>query len=109
MNDSLSESVRLESSPEHKDLPACVRKRNGSLVDFDEAKIIFALTSAGAATGEFAEEKAKALAQQVLAYISSPPVQRVLSVEQIIHAIERIFQSYCAGVQVLNQVGRVGS
>ena len=89
MNDSLSESVRLESSPEHKDLPACVRKRNGSLVDFDEAKIILALTSAGAATGEFAEEKAGALAEQVLTYISSPPVQRVLSVEQIQDFVER--------------------
>ena len=89
MNDSLFESVRRNSPTEQKDLPACVRKRDGSLVSFDEAKIMTALTGAGRATGEFAEEKAGALAEQVLAYISSPPVQRVLSVEQIQDFVER--------------------
>ena len=58
-------------------------------MEFDEAKIIAALTGAGCATGEFAGEKAGALAEQVLAYISSPPVQRVLSVEQIQDFVER--------------------
>ena len=89
MNDSLSEDVRRESPAEQKDLPACVRKRNGALVDFDEKKIVAALTSAGAATGEFGDDKVGAMAEQVLSYISSPPVQRVLSVEQIQDFVER--------------------
>ncbi len=72
-----------------RELPVCVRKRDGALVEFDEAKIIAAITKAGVATEEFDAAKAESLAAQVLAYISSPPVQRVLGVEQIQDFVER--------------------
>jgi len=71
------------------ELPGCVRKRNGSLVPFDLEKITEALTKAGEATGEFKREMASKLSLQVISYISSPPVQRVLHVEQIQDFVER--------------------
>lgn len=71
------------------ELPDCVRKRDGSLVAFDGTKITSALIRAGSATGEFGEAKALSMASQVLTYISSPPVQRVLGVEQIQDFVER--------------------
>ncbi len=82
MNHSLIEVLR-------QDLPVCVRKRNGALVEFDKEKIVAALTKAGSATDEFSESKAQVLAAQVLSYISSPPVQRVLDVEQLQDFVER--------------------
>jgi ribonucleoside-triphosphate reductase len=82
VNDSLFRGVG-------QNLPACVRKRNGSLVAFDAKKIVLALTKAGAATEEFSELKAQEFATQVLSYISSPPMQRVLEVEQIQDFVER--------------------
>lgn len=72
-----------------RELPICVRKRDGSLVSFDEEKIIAAITKAGAATGEFDATQAQSLAAQVLSYISSPPVHRVIGVEQIQDFVER--------------------
>ncbi len=76
-----------EESP--RELPVCVRKRDGSLVEFDASKILAALTRAGAATGEFDIQQAAALSARVISYISNPLVQRVIGVEQIQDFVER--------------------
>lgn len=49
--------------------PARVRKRDGSEVFFDPTKIVSALRRAGEATGEFGEDRARALASCVVAQL----------------------------------------
>lgn len=46
---------------------AKIKKRNGSLVDFDASKITQAIAKAGERTGEFGEDEAKRLTQDVQA------------------------------------------
>ena len=49
--------------------PARVRKREGKEVDFEAEKIVSALRRAGEATGEFGEDRARALASCVVAQL----------------------------------------
>jgi len=49
--------------------PVAVRKRDGSLVDFDFRKVVSALRRAGEATGEYDLERARALASCVVAQL----------------------------------------
>ena len=89
MNSPLIDTPLDKSPGTARELPLCVRKRDGSLVGFDADKILTAISKAGSATGEFDTAKAEALSAQVLSYITSPPVQRVLSVEQLQDFVER--------------------
>ena len=43
-----------------------IKKRDGTIVDFDSSKIITAIVKAGKATGEFGENEAKKLTLRVL-------------------------------------------
>jgi ribonucleoside-triphosphate reductase len=43
-----------------------IKKRNGSVVEFDSSKITNAISTAGKATGEFNEREAKKLTLRVL-------------------------------------------
>ncbi len=46
-----------------------IKKRNGSSVDFDASKITQAIRNAGTETGEFGEEEAKVLTQDVMTMV----------------------------------------
>ncbi len=63
-------------------MDARITKRDGSIVAFDEAKILAAIERAGIETGEFGEIEARELAEKVLTKISKKK-QRVLTVEQV--------------------------
>ena len=62
-----------------------VIKRNGTAATFQAAKIVDALASAGRATGEFGQDRAQALAAQVVATLA----RRVPTVEQVQDQVER--------------------
>ncbi|MFO1339402.1 MAG: ribonucleoside triphosphate reductase [Burkholderiaceae bacterium] len=66
--------------------PVAVIKREGRTVAFDEAKIAGAIARAGAATGEFGDDRAALLAAAVTARLS----QRVTGIEQIQDEVERV-------------------
>ena len=70
MNSSPQEVGRRHEPADHRELPKCVRKRDGSLVAFDQEKVFSALARAGAATGEFSESKAQELSSQFLDYVA---------------------------------------
>ena len=89
MNSSPQEVGRRHEPADHRELPKCVRKRDGSLVAFDQEKVFSALARAGAATGEFSESKAQELSSQFLDYVARPPVKRVISVDEIQDLVER--------------------
>lgn len=63
-------------------MKAQITKRDGSVVAFDEAKIIAAIERAGIETGEFGEVEARALAAKVLANIDKSDTG-LLTVEQV--------------------------
>ncbi len=65
--------------------PVAVIKRNGTAATFQAAKIVDALASAGRATGEFGQDRAQALAAQVVATLA----RRVPTVEQVQDQVER--------------------
>ena len=63
-------------------MKAQIIKRDGSVVAFDEAKIIAAIERAGIETGEFSEVEARALAGKVLAKIEKLSTDK-LTVEMV--------------------------
>ncbi|MCS7009114.1 MAG: ribonucleoside triphosphate reductase, partial [Chthoniobacterales bacterium] len=67
--------------------PHYVRKRDGSEVPFDQRKIISAIKRAGEATGEFGEERARALASLVAAQLRLRN-QRCVHIEAIQDLVE---------------------
>ena len=67
------------------DAPVAVIQRNGTAATFQAAKIVDALASAGRATGEFGQDRAQALAAQVVATLA----RRVPTVEQVQDQVER--------------------
>ena len=67
------------------DVPVAVIKRNGTTSSFQADKIVQAIASAGQATGEFALDRAQALAAQVVSTLA----KRVPTVEQVQDQVER--------------------
>ncbi len=61
---------------------AQITKRDGSVVTFDEAKIIAAIERAGLETGEFSEVEARALAEKVLAKLDKRKSDKI-TVEEV--------------------------
>lgn len=61
---------------------AQITKRDGSVVSFDETKIIAAIERAGLATGEFGEGEARELAAKVMARLAKRKAM-TLTVEQV--------------------------
>lgn len=64
-----------------------IKKRNGSVVEFNLDKIVRAISKAGTETGEFGEEESKALSKKVLGMISQENLDK-LSVEDIQDMVE---------------------
>ena len=63
-------------------LPSRLRKRDGSVVQFDSGKILSAIQRAGSATGEFGQDEAQLLTAQVIKVLShltrgTPEIERV--------------------------------
>jgi ribonucleoside-triphosphate reductase len=78
-------------------LPAAVIKRDGALAQFDAGKIAAALARAGAASGEFGEAQAAALAAQAVKVIAhrfaaaTPTIENVQDVaEQVLIAADHL-------------------
>ncbi|MCK5096044.1 MAG: ribonucleoside triphosphate reductase [Candidatus Pacebacteria bacterium] len=67
-----------------------IQKRNGNIVDFDPEKIVFALTKAGAATKEFDESIAEALAKLVLEQTKKAIGAGIPSVEYVQDVVENV-------------------
>jgi len=67
-----------------------IKKRNGSVVEFDSSKITAAITKAGKATGEFKEREAKKLALRVLTLAHDLRLGPVPEVEEIQDIVERV-------------------
>ncbi|MDH3319360.1 MAG: ribonucleoside triphosphate reductase [Betaproteobacteria bacterium] len=71
-------------------LPAAVIKRDGTLAPFDAAKIATALGHAGAATGEFGEAQAGALAAQAVKVIAHRFAAATPTIENIQDVAEQV-------------------
>ena len=67
-----------------------IKKRNGSVVDFDSSKITAAIAKAGHATGEFEEREAKKLTLRVLTLAHEMHLGPVPEVEEIQDIVERV-------------------
>ena len=65
-------------------------KRDGKIVNFDQAKITDAIAKAGAATGEFKHDRAMQLSDKVIKFAAEIIKERTPSVEQIQDLVERI-------------------
>ena len=70
-------------------LPSQVVKRDGSLKLFDAARILSAISLAGAATEEFAEQEARCITTNVLRVITHRFERRAPSVEDIQDSVEQ--------------------
>ena len=70
-------------------LPSQVVKRDGSLKPFDAAKILAALSRAGAATGEFSIDEARRITANVLRVLALRFTQRAPSIEIIQDCVEQ--------------------
>ena len=67
-----------------------IRKRNGSIVDFDQQKIVRAIQKAGEATGEFQEDTAELLANRVLNLSAQIINTEIPEVERIQDIVEEV-------------------
>jgi ribonucleoside-triphosphate reductase len=67
-----------------------IKKRNGSVVDFDSSKITAAIAKAGHATGEFEEREARKLTLRVLTLAHEMHLGPVPEVEEIQDIVERV-------------------
>lgn len=67
-----------------------IRKRNGSIVDFDQQKIVRAILKAGEATGEFQEDTAELLANRVLNLAAQIINTEIPEVERIQDIVEEV-------------------
>jgi ribonucleoside-triphosphate reductase len=67
-----------------------IKKRNGSVADFDSSKITVAVAKAGHATGEFGEREARKLTLRVLTLAHEMLLGPVPEVEEIQDIVERV-------------------
>ncbi|UCD78987.1 MAG: ribonucleoside triphosphate reductase [Desulfobacterales bacterium] len=67
-----------------------IKKRNGSVVEFDSSKITAAIAKAGQATGEFEEREARKLTLRVLTLAHELNPGPVPEVEEIQDIVERV-------------------
>jgi len=67
-----------------------IKKRNGSVVEFDSSKITAAIAKAGQATGEFGEREARKLTLRVLTLAHELRSGPVPEVEEIQDIVERV-------------------
>ena len=70
-----------------------VNKRDGSCVAFDPAKVRSAIARAGAATGEFGDEDAGPLTEQVVKVLVRRTGAGVLTIEKIQDVVEHVLIS----------------
>jgi len=67
-----------------------IRKRNGKIVKYDEAKIAEAIGKAGKATGEFGEDVAKKLAKKVAKEANEKIRRKMPTVEELQDVVEDV-------------------
>lgn len=67
-----------------------IKKRDGKLVEFDSDKIAQAIANAGKETGEFDEERAVYLSEEVIALLGD---DGVLTVEDVQDSVERVLMN----------------
>ncbi len=67
-----------------------ITKRDGKTEVFDKEKIVHAVAKAGKATGEFRDDEARDLTEQIVAYIENKEYSNFPNVEQIQDAVEQI-------------------
>ncbi len=67
-----------------------IKKRDGKLVEFDSDKIAQAIANAGKETGEFDEERAVYLSEDVIALLGA---DGVLTVEDVQDSVERVLMA----------------
>ncbi len=86
---SLSSSQPVESQPATS-LFRFIKKRNGSVIPFDAAKITTAILKAGRATGEFDEPDARRLTIRVLSLAQAVIEHEIPEVEEIQDLVEEV-------------------
>ena len=67
-----------------------IKKRNGSIVNFESSKISAAIAKAGHATGEFGEREARKLTLRVLTLAHEMHIGPVPEVEEVQDIVERV-------------------
>ena len=67
-----------------------IKKRNGSIVEFDSSKITAAIAKAGQATGEFEQREARKMTLRVLTLAHEMHLGPVPDVEEIQDIVERV-------------------
>ena len=66
-----------------------IKKRDGTIVDFDSSKITAAIASAGKATGEFGDKEAENLTLRVLSLAHELHIGTIPEVEVIQDMLQR--------------------
>ncbi len=67
-----------------------IKKRNGTVMEFDSTKIMTAVAKAGKATGEFSEKEAKKLTLRILTLAHDIRLPSVPEVEEVQDIVERV-------------------
>ena len=83
-------NLRLEERGKMSEVFGKIKKRNGSVVEFDSSKITAAIAKAGHATGEFGEREARKLTLRVLTLAHEMRLGPVPEVEEIQDIVERV-------------------
>jgi anaerobic ribonucleoside-triphosphate reductase len=84
--------VRFENRPERRPLTHIYR-RNGSLAEFDQSRILNAILKAGLATGEFAEPEAALITAQVVKILGYKSGYGPPHIEAIQDTVEQVLIS----------------
>lgn len=73
-----------------RNLPVCVRKRGGTLQPFEPLKLALVLEKCGQASGEFGEERARDLAEDVLGRLAANHQLKVVEAQELQRLVEEV-------------------
>jgi ribonucleoside-triphosphate reductase len=73
-----------------RNLPVCVRKRGGTLQPFEPLKLALVLERCGQAGGEFGEDRAKGLADEVLGRLAANHQLKVVEARELQRLVEEV-------------------
>lgn len=73
-----------------RNLPVCVRKRGGTLQTFEPLKLAQVLEKCGQASGEFGEDRARDLAEEVLGRLAANHQLKVVEAQELQRLVEEV-------------------
>ena len=86
----MQQTIQAHTSSESAPSLRHIRRRDGSVVDFESSRITRAIAKAAAVTGEFDEATALKLTMRVLALMSASAGASIPTVEQVQDLVEEV-------------------